>query len=143
MLDFSSLKKAIHQLKESLQIYDSKIVQDHPKLKLYMRSAAIQSFEYTYELSIKMLRRYMGIISSNPNEVKEWSFENLIRECWGHGILSAELVEWKKYRKYRGITSHTYDGEKAKEVFQVLPIFLKEANYLLNQLEERNKNIEY
>ena len=127
MLDFSSLKKAIHQLKESLQIYDSKIVQDHPKLKLYMRSAAIQSFEYTYELSIKMLRRYMGIISSNPNEVKEWSFENLIRECWGHGILSAELVEWKKYRKYRGITSHTYDGEKSKRSFSSASYLFKRS----------------
>ena len=143
MLDFSSLRKAIHQLNEALQIYDSKIVQNHPKLKLYMRAAAIQSFEYTYELSIKMLRRYMEMISSNPSEVKEWSFENLIRECWGHGFLSAELIEWKKYRKYRGTTSHTYDEEKAKEVFQILPTFLKEATYLLSQLEERNKNIEY
>lgn len=59
------------------------------------------------------------------------------REACDRGLLISDLVAWKRYRQDCGTTSHTYDPEKAVEIFDEIPGFLKEAKYLLVQLESR------
>lgn len=135
-LDLSPLEKAIIQLQQSLNYYHSKNVQQDPGLVLQLRAAAIQAFEFTYELSLKMLRRYLQMAESNPNEIQTMSFPDLIRLGCDRGLLQSELVIWKVFRQDRGITSHTYDEAKAKEVFEKIPTFLKEAEFLLAALRE-------
>ena len=34
-----------------------------------MRGGAFQAFEYTYELSVRMIKRYLEQVSANPAEV--------------------------------------------------------------------------
>jgi len=46
---------------------------------------------------------------------------------------------WREYRRNRGTTSHTYNEEKAQEVFESVPDFLQDARYLLNRLQERSE----
>lgn len=57
-LDLSSLENAIAQLEQSLSYFHSPIVQQDSGLALQLRAAAIQAFEFTYELSWKMLKRF-------------------------------------------------------------------------------------
>lgn len=73
----------------------------------------------------------------NPAELEDLSFVDLIREACDRGLLLSDLVAWKRYRQERGTTSHTYEQEKACEIFEEIPEFLKEAKYLLEQLELR------
>lgn len=40
------------------------------------------------------------------------------------------------------MTSHTYDGEKTRVVFERVPDFLREARYLRNQLRQRNETLD-
>jgi nucleotidyltransferase substrate binding protein (TIGR01987 family) len=125
------------QLEQSLRYYHSDIVQADPGLVLQLRAAAIQAFELTYELSWKMLKRYLKLSEANPAEIETMSFPDLIRTGCDKGLLLSDLKEWSRYRQERGITSHTYDHAKAQEIFECIPDFLKDAKYLLEQLQAR------
>jgi nucleotidyltransferase substrate binding protein (TIGR01987 family) len=104
---------------------------------LQLRAAAIQAFKFTYELSVKMMRRYIKLVSLNPAKFEDISFADLVREACDRGLLSSDLVAWKRFRQERGMTSHTYDQDKAIEIFEEIPVFLSEAQYLLAQLDRR------
>jgi nucleotidyltransferase substrate binding protein (TIGR01987 family) len=131
VLDFQSLDKAIAQLDAGLR--ESQASPDSELL----RDGVIQRFEYTYELSWKMLKRYLEATLPNPEEVDGMSFQTLIRTGSEQGLLLSGWDTWVRYRKARGSTSHTYDEEKAREVFSIVPEFLQEARYLIDRLTEK------
>lgn len=138
-LNVSSLEKAVAQLKEALSYCASSLAQQDEKLALHLRAAAIQAFEFTYELSLKMLKRYLSLTEPNPNIIDEITFNELIRKGYEKGLIQSELAIWKEYRKERGTTSHTYDEDKAQEVFEDIPAFLQDAQYLLKELKKRQE----
>lgn len=140
-LNLSSLKQAISQLEEALEIYDSELTEADPRLKRHMRAAVIQAFEFTYELSFKMIKRYLELASANPVEVDDMSFNDVIREASKQSLVQAELVVWREYRRNRGTTSHTYNEQKAQEVLHSVPDFLTESRYLLTQLDKKNQTL--
>ena len=88
-----------------------------------------------------MLRRYLELASANPGEIDELVFNDVIREASRQGLLRSELPVWMEFRRNRGTTSHTYNEERAQEVFESTPDFLREARYLLNRLHERNESL--
>jgi nucleotidyltransferase substrate binding protein (TIGR01987 family) len=141
VFDITPLKNAIIQLENSLRYYHSDLIQSDEGLLLQLRAAAIQAFEFTYELSVKMIKRYFKQVLLNPAELEDMSFPNLIREASNRGLLLSDLTEWKRYRQERGTTSHTYDQNKAIAIFEEIPKFLKEAKYLLEQLEQRGAKV--
>lgn len=137
-LDTSALARAIAQLEQSLAYYHSDLVQSDPGLVLQLRAAAIQAFEFTYELSWKMLKRYLEMTHPDPQEIESMAFGDLIRTGCERGLLLSDITHWKQFRYERSITSHTYDEHKSILVFQGIPTFLKEAQYLLTQLQGRS-----
>jgi hypothetical protein len=46
------------------------------KTNEFVRDSRIQRFEYCYELATKFIKRYWALISENPVEIKEPSFQN-------------------------------------------------------------------
>jgi nucleotidyltransferase substrate binding protein (TIGR01987 family) len=138
-LDFSSLQKAIAQLDEAIAFSDSDLVAAHPRLALHLRAAAIQAFEFTYELSVKSLKRFLEATEANPSAVDEMSFSEMIRRGYELGLLQAEIAAWRAFRRDRGTTSHAYDEAKAAAVFQAIPAFATEAKFLLAQIKERQE----
>ncbi|MBY0280911.1 MAG: nucleotidyltransferase substrate binding protein [Alphaproteobacteria bacterium] len=139
-LDLSSLECAIFQLGQSLSYYDSDLAQKDKGIKLQFRMAAIQAFEYTYELSYKMLKRYLQATEAVPDSVESMSFPELIRTGSERSLLKNDWSQWKQYREIRNLTAHTYDDNKAEMAFAALPGFLNEAEYLLQKLKEKNAN---
>ena len=133
-LDFSPLKNAIGQLAKSLQYARSPMAQADPGLFEQLRNSVIQCFEFTYELSHKMLARYLRETAANPGEIDSSTFADLIRTGNEKGLLRSDWSKWKTYRQARTDSSHTYDEEKAAVVYQVAEDFLEEANYLYQQL---------
>ncbi|MBF0320008.1 MAG: nucleotidyltransferase substrate binding protein [Nitrospirae bacterium] len=101
-------------------------------------SGVIQNFEFTYELSHKMLKRYLEATAANPSGIEEMTFQDIIRTGSEQGLLLNGWDVWKDYRTARGTTIHTYDVDKAAEVLEITPDFLREAQYLLSELEKRN-----
>ena len=141
-LDLTPMEDAIAQIGEALDIYDSDLAIAHPHLKRHLRAAVIQAFEFTYEVSFKMLKRYLELASANPAKIDKLVFKDVIREAYRQDLLRAEIREWEEFRKNRGTTSHAYNEKKAQQVFENAPNFLQEARYLLNRLNERNESLE-
>ena len=139
-LNFSALEKAISQLGQSLIYYDSDLAVRDPGIKFQFRSAAIQAFEYTYDLSWKMLKRYFDLTEPAAN-FDSLSFAELIRTGSEKGLIMNDINVWRLYRQMRNMTSHTYDESKAFEVFSRIPAFLQEAKYLLNSLQKSVEKI--
>ena len=139
MLNLTSLSNAILQIEEALAYAQSDLAKDDPRLARHLRVAAIQAFEFTYELSIKILKRYLETLEANPSAVDEMTFNELIRSGYEAGLLKAELSDWKNFRRDRGTTSHAYDEDKARAAFATIPAFLAEAKFLLAKINTRQE----
>jgi len=131
MLDLTSFTKALATLEEALDAYEK-----DPK-NTFIRDACIQRFEYSYELSHKMLRRYLEMTEPTTTVVNDSSFPSLIRLGYERGLVHGEWVLWKGFRDARNNTSHTYDEKKALGVLTVIPNFLIEAKYLAETIQKR------
>lgn len=130
-LDLSSLTKALASLDEALREYKK------DPANSFVRDATIQRFEYSYELSYKMLKRYLEMTEANAEEIDQMPFPTLIRTGAEKGLLENSWDAWSIYRHARNLTSHTYNEQKAKEVCKTIPTFLSDAQYLLKQLQTR------
>lgn len=137
-LDFSPFGNAIGQLEKSLGYAHSDMSQKDAGLREQLRNSVIQCFEFTYELSHKMLKRYLEETVASPEEIDLSTFQNLIRMGDERGLLRSDWSKWRTYRQARTDSSHTYDEEKAESVFQVAHDFLDEARHLYQELSTRN-----
>lgn len=130
-IDTSPLTHVITRLTEGCARYQSDI---HD---IQIRDGLIHRFEFSYELSHKMLKRYLESSSANPDEFDQADFHYLIRSANEQGLLLGDWPQWRLYRDMRSKTSHTYDEAIALEVVNAIPDFLKEAQYLHQQLKQR------
>ncbi|HJV36023.1 HI0074 family nucleotidyltransferase substrate-binding subunit [Geomonas sp.] len=138
-LDLTSLESAIGQLEKSLKYATSPVAED-PELFEQLRNSVIQCFKFTYELSHKMLKRYLEDTAANPEDIDVDTFQNLIRTGNEKGLLRSDWLKWKTYRQARTDSSHTYDKSKAEAVYAIAPDFLQEAKYLYSQLLNKPTN---
>lgn len=139
-IDFSSLANAIGQLEKSLKYASSDMAQHDEELFEQLRNSVIQCFEFTYELSWKMLKRYLEETAATPEEIDTGTFQNLIRVGNEKGLLRSDWLQWKIYRQARTNSSHTYDSDKAAAVYEIAPDFLAEASYLYQMLINRQQH---
>jgi len=137
-LDFSALKQAINSLSEAIDVVanDQWFNQQGKAVQNTLIAGVIQNFEFVYELSIKMLKRQLEKESASPEEIDFTSFRGLLRIALEKGFIQ-NIDTWFEYRQMRNITSHTYDHEKAQQVYEMTSRFLSSAKTLLNQLELR------
>lgn len=138
-LDLSSLRDAIGSLLQSLSVVSDKdwFGAQSCAVQNTLIAGVIQNFEFVYEQSIKMLRREMEKNAASPSEVDFGSFRDLLRTAAEKGLI-ANVEAWFNYRKMRNITAHTYDHEKAQQVYQGTLLFIGDAKDLLARLEARN-----
>ena len=133
-IDYTPLEKAINQLEISLRYANSEMAQQDSGLFEQLRNSVIQCFEFTYELSHKMLRRYIEEGAASTATLDIQSFQNLIRAGNEQNLLRSDWRKWKAYRQARNESSHTYDLDKAEQVYLITPDFLLEAKYLYQEL---------
>nr|WP_295768944.1 nucleotidyltransferase substrate binding protein [Rhodoferax sp.] len=131
VLHLSPLSSAINRLDEGIVRYQSDTSDTQ------IRDGLIQRFEFTYEISHKMLKRYMEMASATPEQFDGMPFQDMIRSGNEQGLLLSDWPRWRTFRDMRSKTSHTYDEAKALEVVAELPAFLEEAKFLLVQLKDR------
>ena len=136
-LDFTPFANAIAQLEKSLAYVYSPAALADAGLREQLRNSVIQCFEFTYELSWKMLKRYLEATEASPAALDLSTFQSLIRLANERGLLLSDWTAWKTYRQARTDSSHTYDAAKAEAVFAVAPQFLQEAKVLLQRLLAR------
>ena len=127
-MNLESLEKAILQLESG--IAQSR---ENPENEL-LRDGVIQRFEYTMDLSWKMIQRYLKHVA----QVEESGIrtkKDLFREAARLGLLS-KVEDWFGYYEARNETSHTYDEDIAQAVFFEATRFLPAAKDLLASLKK-------
>lgn len=103
---------------------------------LELRDACIQRFEYTFELCIKLTKRYIEQEMPIHEQIDQLNYRELIRLAFEAGLI--EKVEpWFQYREARNQTSHAYDEKKAQDVYRILPSFEQDVEYLCEQFDVR------
>ena len=133
MIDLTPFEKAVAQLQSAIT------EQAQEPQRLLLRAGLIQTFEYTFELSHKFIRRYLSETEPSPDAVAELTFEGLIRRADEMGLVASPVATWKDFRQARTDTSHTYNEEKAVSVVARIPAFAQEAAFLLKRLQERTR----
>ncbi len=135
-IDFTSLRKALAQLQEALAFWQAQ--PDGTALKPHLRSAVIQSFEFTYELSVRMLRRVLIERAEAADLVADLSFNELMRKAADAGLVADALAR-RQWREMRNATSHTYDEARAHEVATGALRFVPDALALLAALDQEER----
>lgn len=131
-LDLSVLTNALNRLVEGNDRY-LKDIND-----TQIRDGLIQRYEFTYEITHKILKRHLELKSPNPEVFDAMAFSDLIRTGNEQSLLKNDWTKWKIFREMLSKSSHTYDEQIAKEVVSIIPDFIDEAKFLLTQLENKN-----
>lgn len=126
-LNLEPLEKAIEQLK--MGIKQSQAESDNELL----RDGVIQRFEYTMDLSWKMIQRYLKHIAQ-VDESAIRTKKDLFREAARIRIIT-NVEAWFGYYEARNETSHIYDPQIAQSVFEQAELFLPDAINLLEALK--------
>ena len=130
-LDFTALENSVYRLKEVVEKY-----KENEKDSI-VRDSLIQRFEFTYSISLKLLRRYFMERAFFVDDINSLSFNDMVRTATRLGLLKSDLEMWTKYREMRNLTSHTYDEEVALKVAKIVPCFYEEALYLLKKFKDK------
>jgi nucleotidyltransferase substrate binding protein (TIGR01987 family) len=109
-LDLTSLKKAWESLQEAWDEFQK------DTSNRFVQDSVIQRFESTYELSHKMLKRFLTAAEFSPQEINEMTFGDIVRTANLKALLQDNVEKWNEYRQARNITSHTYDESNANDV---------------------------
>lgn len=131
------LESALARLKEILQRMEAaEKINDMDSASIF-RTAAIQAFEYTYELAWKAIRRFLEVSTADHETYHTMIFADLIRTASDQGLIKNDWAKWKDYRDQRNRTSHTYKEATAIDVMHIMPDFTVEIEYLIAQLKPR------
>jgi nucleotidyltransferase substrate binding protein (TIGR01987 family) len=139
VLDLSPLRNAVASLEGGLGVVSDDVwFSRQPAIVQDMLIAGvIQNFEFVYEISVKMIKRQIELESLSPAEIDGANFRDILRIAAERGLI-ADVEAWFRYRKMRNLTAHTYDREKAREVYRDTLTFIVDARSLLVRLEARN-----
>jgi len=133
-LDLTDYANALASLEKSIVTYSAEKDGDYRDV---LRDSSIQRFEYVFEFSHKILRRYLSWHIPMPQvKVSEISFAELVRIANEHKLFTEPYEIWDKYRRMRNITSHTYNEGAAEQVLEIIPAFLKEVKQFLAKMQE-------
>ena len=136
-LDLTPLRQSLSSLEDGLDVVRDLawFQQQSDKVRHTLIAGVIQNFEFVYEISTKMLRRRLEMDALNPSEVDFANFRDVLRIAAEKGLID-NVQDWFGYRQLRNITTHTYDHQKAQQVFQGTQAFMMDARRLLARLED-------
>jgi nucleotidyltransferase substrate binding protein (TIGR01987 family) len=127
-LDFTSLRNALARLAEGYQRYQSDISD------IQIRDGLIQRYEFTYEISHKMLKRYLEMTAANPEAFDALPFADLIRTGNEQSLLKSDWSAWKIFREMRALANNALEDKAALEIVRIIPLFIEEIQFFICQL---------
>lgn len=137
-LELDNLRNSIKSLTDLLEVSenDARMGQLSDVERNGIRSGVIQNFEVTYELSWKLIARWLNtyIADGTADGVTRRQLFRLAAE----NRLIADVDMWMQHHQARNDTSHIYDEERAAQVYRATREFSHDARWLLEALEARN-----
>ena len=101
-----------------------------------IRAGVIQHFKVVYEVAWQLIRRWLNA-NVTPSIADGLPRRQLYRLA-AENKLIADACVWMRYHEARNKTSHAYNGECARKVYQETLTFAEDAAGLLRELEARN-----
>lgn len=114
------------RVKKKLDEFSVDIVTERDK------AGAIQSFEYTYEISWKAMKRCMDFMGRTEDAR---SPKSSIRVAADYGLIS-DPRKWFKYIELRNLSVHTYNEDCADKVLAKLDEFRQSVEELITNLRK-------
>lgn len=136
-LNLNSMIKSIDSLERSLKLSESKQAFSSEDLQETVRAGVIQNFEVAYEQCWKMIQRWIKENRTREEAEHPRTRKELFRMAARFGLIS-DPVPWFGYSDARNLTAHTYDEGQASAVYEITSDFLRDARYLLKQLQAGN-----
>ena len=127
-ISLEPLRRALAQLHEAIAFWNAQM--EGSALKPHLRSAVIQSYEYTYELAVRTLKRVLVERAESASAINDLSFNDVLRRALDAGF-ETDLDTWRHWRDLRNSTSHAYDEQRAQAVAQEVPQFATAMEQLL------------
>ena len=125
-LDISSLQSALASLERAVD-RSRQWPEDEE-----VRDAVIQRFEYTIDLSWKMMQRVLKQAAVRDGDIR--TKRDLFRESARLGLIDDPVV-WFGFLESRNETSHTYKREVAERVHAQAFQFVVQARSFVERLE--------
>jgi nucleotidyltransferase substrate binding protein (TIGR01987 family) len=97
----------------------------------FNRDSVIQRFEYTFELSWKLL----GKLLSADRPLEDRSVRGILREGAKLGLLD-DLSLWFEFQEARNLTSHSYNEDTAEEVYAKALLFPAQVSALIQKIKK-------
>ena len=94
--------------------------------------ATIKAFEYSYELSFKLLARVLFEIEGAP---AAQSIKEVFRQAAVVDLIDDPKL-WFDFTRIRNKAANFFDEEDFKEMVSILPVFQKELNSLIERLQK-------
>lgn len=132
-IDLTPLRKALDALDGALHYWHAE--PDDSGRKPHLRAGVIQSFEFSYELAVRLLRRVLMERAIAAPLVADLSFNDLLRAAADAGLI-ADPLTWRRWRDWRNRTRHGYDETQAESIANVAQTFAGDARDLLNRLAD-------
>jgi nucleotidyltransferase substrate binding protein (TIGR01987 family) len=135
-LDLSSLQGAVVFYQKALQTY-SELVEGGATIDILelSRSGLIHTFEITYELCWKSMKRWLSV-NFSPDEVSGVNRREFYRICAENSLIG-DVNQWMEFHRARVRATSAYHETVAEEVFAVSFKFLPYAQDSLKRLIER------
>jgi nucleotidyltransferase substrate binding protein (TIGR01987 family) len=106
---FNNYKKAFRQLEEAVFLYRKR------KLSNLEKQGLIQSYEFTQELSWKVLKDFLE--SRGVQEI--FGSKDAVKEAFKTGLIENGNI-WMDMIKSRNMSSHTYDESTIEEIIDLI-----------------------
>ena len=127
-LSLINLENSFNTLQECFNDYCN---QKDEKLQSYIKDSCIKRFEYTYETSKKIMNKFLK--KEYDKTEKDLSINNIFREMYGLNLIE-NFEHWAEYRELRNLTSHEYNDKNTYKIIEVIPRFIKDVEFLINNL---------
>ena len=137
-LELDNLRNSIQALADLLTVSenDERMGQFSEIERNGIRAGVIQNFEVTYELSWKLMARWLNT-NIGVGVADGVTRRQLFRIAAENRLISSVDL-WMEHHSARNATSHIYDREKAMQVYTATVNFTRDARRLLRALEARN-----
>ena len=129
-IEISSLKNALDTVKESVDILKNN---REEYLRTSLEDSLVKRFEYTLELSKKMMKKILKKFYDKPEE--ELTVNNIFRFMYGLNFIS-NTESWRNYHEKRNNTAHEYNLEKSRKLLELIPDFINDVEELINNIEK-------
>jgi hypothetical protein len=103
------------------------------------RSASVKEFEIILEQCGKLLRKCLKPYYHSSQAVDKLFFKEVFKQSVLRSIITPDLCErFLKYRDNRNSTANDYGANFAEETLVLLPIFIKDATFVVQTIKKQN-----